>query len=111
MDNNDDKTEIALYNSVGSHIGSSKGKKVVTSNTDAETYALRTLKHKKKSKQDNCTFTRPVLRRIKPSVFHTAVCLISDFTDSFSLERISSSSSGSSSLSELFSDELSSIRH
>ena len=110
MDNNDDKTEIALYNSVGSLIGSSKGKKVVTSNTDTETYALRTLKHKK-NKHGNCTCIRPVLRRIKPSVFHTAVCLISDFTDSFSLERISSSSSGSSSLSELFSDELSSIRH
>lgn len=57
------------------------------------------------------TCTRLVLRSINPSVFHTAACLISDCTDSFSLERISSSSWGSSSLSELFSAELSSIRH
>ena len=92
MDNNDDKTETTLYTSIGSLIGSSKGKTVVTSNTDTKTYALRALKHNKKRKQGSCTFTRPILKRIKPSVFHTAVCLISDLTDCFSLKRISSSS-------------------
>jgi len=37
MDNNDDKTEIALYTSIVSHIGQSKGEKVVTSNIDTKT--------------------------------------------------------------------------
>lgn len=53
----------------------------------------------------NCLFRftckRPDLRSIMPRVFQTDACLISDFIDSFNLDKISSSSLVPSSLSKV----------
>lgn len=57
------------------------------------------------------TIKQPALRSIKPRVFHTVACLTSNFIESFSFERISSSSTPSISLTESLSAKPSKRRH